>query len=185
MMMSNIEREEMLDYLRILSGLNSNGFRCEKEIREVLEIVHEKEFGFDGKIQASFRRLELNKLLQEQVFNSRLKDGIANQGKLIRVTEADRQVGKTTLLIGLSLDFNIPILVGHSGLVEHAKELAVKEFGARGENLSVMVGKYHEVMGRKFPNGILVDCSVRYEDYKEIRKYKHIRGGFHHDRDFI
>lgn len=186
MMMSNIEREEMLDYLRILSGLNNTGFRCEHEIRDVLEIVHGKEFGFaDGKIKKQYRYDELRKIIRHEVARTSLKDGIANQGKLIRVTEKDRQVGKTSILIDYAHTFGLTIVVGNESLIEYTRQLARKELGVEGDNIPILVGKLQNLLGRKLPNGILIDCSVKLEDYQEIAKHIHIRGGFHHDRLFI
>uniref|UniRef100_A0AB39C717 Helicase n=1 Tax=Bacillus phage KoopaTroopa TaxID=3234046 RepID=A0AB39C717_9CAUD len=187
MMMKMKNTEEMLDYLKVLSGLNKSGFRCEKEIMDVVGLLHGTGFGFsDGKAYRDKRHNEIRRELDKQVHLSELKDKIADQGRLIRVTEKDRQIGKTTMLIDFSLRHDIPILVGHSGLIEDVKAKAIERHGVIvGGKISVFVGKYHEVMGRKLPNGVLIDCTVRLEDYMEIRKHTRIRGGFHHDKLFI
>ncbi|UGO51086.1 hypothetical protein PQE70_gp233 [Bacillus phage vB_BanS_Nate] len=180
---------EMLDYLKVLTELNNGKFRCEKEIMDVVGLLHGTGFGFaDGKAMREKRFNEIKKQLSEQTKLSRPTVGTAPNihGQLIRVTEKERQIGKTTLLIDLALFYDIPILVGNESLVEYTKELAFKKVGwDEAKKIVVLVGKAQNIMGRRIPNGVLIDCSVKFEEYKQIKKYKLIRGGFHHDKEFI
>ncbi|UGO46288.1 hypothetical protein PQE74_gp205 [Bacillus phage vB_BanS_Chewbecca] len=184
MKMNQEERREMMSYLDLLVKMDAEGFACKKEISEALKVVHAG-FGFTEEAKSKYQRSELRKILRDEIANSELVNGIANQGKLIRVTELERQIGKTLLLIDFALAYDLPILVGNDSLVNYTKTLARESYGKDSEKLSILIGRPHEVMGRKLPNGVLVDCSVRFEDYLEIKKYTRIRGGFHHDKLFI
>lgn len=182
--MMNEERLELLEYLKTLSELNKNGFKCGKEITDVLTSLHKNGYNFDNEETERLKRFEeLEKKLKLEIAFSGNK-GKPMYGKLIRVSEKDRALGKTTLLINASLKYDIPIVVGTHASIKHTKEQAKKMYGENTE-VSVLLAREGELAGRKLPNGVLVDCQVSLYDYMTIKKWCLIRGGFYHDREFI
>lgn len=180
----NEERLELLEYLKTLSELNKSGFKCGKEITDVLESLHKSGYNFSNEEAERERRFEeIKKKLELQVAFSGSEKGV-NHGKLIRVSNKERALGKTTLLINLSLDYNIPIVVGSKHLVKWTKDEAKKMYGENTE-VSVIHASESELAGRKFPNGVLVDCQINLHQYLLIKKWCLIRGGFYHDKEFI
>lgn len=182
MMMNSTE--EMLEYLKVLSGLNDSGFKCGQEIKDVLGVLHQLGYGFSNeelKRQKRFEELE-RKLSLEIAFSGNKNKPM--YGKLIRVSEEERALGKTTLLINASLKYDIPIVVGTKNLIKYTKEQAKKMYGENTE-VSVLLASAEELAGRKLPNGVLVDCQISLFDYMTVKKWCLIRGGFYHDREFI
>ncbi|MEC2403261.1 hypothetical protein ABES35_16460 [Bacillus subtilis] len=97
-----------------------------------------------------------------------------NAPKVLLVNDSQRGKGKTTLLLRLSQENNIPLLVG--GHKEIYKDLA-KEKG-----ISCTICSANYLDGNHFPNGVYIDCTVNKEQLKTIKKLGiEIKGGFHHD----
>lgn len=180
----NEERKELLEYLKVLTDLNNGKFRCEKEIKDVMDALHNKGYNFENEEAIKIRRFEemKRKLELEIAFSGDKKKPM--YGKLIRVTEEERALGKTTVLINASLHYNIPIVVGKKHLVDVVKDMA-RSIHGRETEIEVYEAKESALAGRKLPNGVLVDCQISLWDYMVIKKWCLIRGGFYHDREFI
>ncbi|AZU98942.1 hypothetical protein pW2_109 [Bacillus phage pW2] len=187
MKMTQEERREMMSYLDLLTKMDAEGFNCKKEISMALKSLHEG-FGFldkeaELKEERERRFEDIKKKLEIQIgFSGDKKKPM--YGKLIRVTEKERALGKTTLLIDASLKYDIPIVVGSKHLVKWTKDEAKKMYGENTE-ISVLLASDKELAGRKLPNGVLVDCQIALFDYMTVKKWCLIRGGFYHDREFI
>lgn len=180
----NEERLELLEYLKTLSELNKNGFKCGKEITDVLSSLHKNGYNFDNEETERLKRFEeLEKKLKLEIAFSGNKQK-PMYGRLIRVSEKERALGKTTLLINASLKYDIPIVVGKKNLIKYTKDQAKQMYGENTE-VSVLLASEGELAGRKLPNGVLVDCQVSLYDYMTVKKWCLIRGGFYHDKEFI
>ncbi|UUV46956.1 hypothetical protein [Bacillus phage vB_BanS-Thrax5] len=184
MMMMNEERKELLEYLKVLTDLNNGKFRCEKEIKDVMDALHNKGYNFDNEETERLKRFEEieKKLKLEIAFSGNKQKPM--YGKLIRVTEKERGLGKTTLLIHASLKYDIPIVVGKKHLIDVVKRKAKELYGEQTE-ISVLLASEDQLAGRKLPNGVLIDCQITLFDYMVVKKWCLIRGGFYHDREFI
>lgn len=148
-------RKQLMDYLETLMKLNESGFTCTKEIQETIKELHSL-MGFDKKIP-------LNKL-DYLIRNN-------NHNKLVAVTEEHRGIGKTTKLLELAKEYNIPIIVG----TYHYKQILLD----KDPSVRVYVAKEDGLRGFPFPNGVLIDESVTLEQYADLLRRKiNIRGGF-------
>jgi len=183
-MMMNEERLELLEYLKTLSELNKNGFKCGKEITDVLTSLHKNGYNFDNEETERLKRFEeIEKKLKLEIAFSGDKQK-PMYGKLIRVSEKERGLGKTTLLINASLKYDIPIVVGTKHLIDVVKKKAKAMYGEKTE-VSVLLASEDQLAGRRLPNGVLIDCQIGLFDYMTVKKWCLIRGGFYHDREFI
>jgi hypothetical protein len=103
------------------------------------------------------------------LFKRRLK-----KGHLIYVDNKHRGIGKTTMLVNLSIKNKIPIIVGSQQDWGNLKYM--------NHNLDlVRLAKNFtfEVKGREFPNGVLVEESVEPEMIEWLKEHNiKIRGGF-------
>ncbi|AXF33431.1 hypothetical protein JDW21_21565 [Bacillus subtilis] len=167
--MTNEDFKYLNKHLETLSELKKSGYRCDAEIKRVLEAIHLTIFG--DKIEPPFKRMkvvfnDVDKSLQEKFHK--------NAPKVLLVNDSQRGKGKTTLLLRLSQENNIPLLVG--GHKEIYKDLA-KE---KGISCTIFSANYLD--GNHFPNGVYIDCTVNKEQLKTIKKLGiEIKGGFHHD----
>ncbi|AWQ17025.1 hypothetical protein HRF59_05900 [Bacillus velezensis] len=156
-------------HLETLLELKQSGYRCDSEIKRVLEAIHLTIFG--EKIQPPSKRMkvvfnDVDKSLQEKFHK--------NAPKMLLVNGSQRGKGKTTLLLRLSQENNIPLLVGAHQKVY--KDLA-KE---KGISCTIISANYLE--GNHFPNGVYIDSTVTKDQLKTIKKLGiEIKGGFHHD----
>lgn len=98
---------------------------------------------------------------------------LLSRDKLIKVDERHRGIGKTYMMIEKSIKYNIPIIAGNQRTIDVIK---------RNGNPCVVYGFAknftHQVLGKKFPNGIIIDESVDPSLIEELRKKFDIRGGF-------
>lgn len=99
---------------------------------------------------------------------------LLNRDKLIKVDERHRGIGKTYMMIERAIDKDIPIIVGSQ---QHANN--IKRHGNPVEILRLANNFTIDLVGRKFPNGVMIDETV---DPKLIKKVEgmgiKIRGGF-------
>ncbi|MFB6445848.1 hypothetical protein ACFCVT_19790, partial [Bacillus velezensis] len=105
--MTNEDFKYLNKHLETLSELKQSGYRCDSEIKRVLEAIHLTIFG--EKIQPPSKRMkvvfnDVDKSLQEKFHK--------NAPKILLVNGSQRGKGKTTLLLRLSQENNIPLLVG-------------------------------------------------------------------------
>lgn len=157
--------KQLMNYLEVLMKLNDNGFYCRKEIQEVINKLH---------FLMGFNEEDVLKKLEEQV-----EEQIKNRkftNKLIAVTERHRGIGKTTKLAELAKKYNLPILVGFHG----TKEYILREIDPSVEVIVINDKTLKELTGRRFPNGVLVDCPMNIKQYTDLLYYTdvNIRGGF-------
>lgn len=103
-----------------------------------------------------------------------------SRGKLIKVDERHRRVGKTTMMVKMSVKKNIPILVGSQNHI-----YLIKQYNENAEVYGFAKNFTKNVVGRRFPNGVLIDESVDPDMVKLLQKqYPNaikIRGGFLHN----
>lgn len=185
--MMNIDREEMLSYLKVLSGLSDSGFKCSQEITDVIKVIHEG-YGFldsEAKEKAS-KEYKLKKIKTKLNYELDYSGYHKKHGRLIRVTEEDRGIGKSTLLIEWAIRLNIAIVTNKGSMVKHLKDKAIAIYGhTKGSRLEVLLADPEKLRGKDLPNGVLVECVVTLKEYLELQKVVLIRGGFHHDKEFI
>lgn len=148
-------RKQLMDYLETLMKLNKSGFTCTKEIQETIKELHSL-MGFNKKIPL--------KKADYLICND-------SHNKLVAVTEAHRGIGKTTKLLELAKQNNIPIIVG-----THQQRQILLD---REPTVKVFVAKEDSLRGLNFPNGVLVDESVTLKQYVDLLDMNiKIRGGF-------
>lgn len=185
--MTNIDREEMLNYLKVLSGLADSGFKCSQEITDVIKVIHNG-YGFldeEAREKAS-KETRFKKIKTKLGYELEYSGYHKKHGRLIRVTEEDRGIGKSTLLIEWALRLNIPIITNKSNMVEWLKDRAVMIYGqTKGSKLQVLFADPEKLRGKDLPDGVLVECVVSLQEYLALKKVVLIRGGFHHDKEFI
>ncbi|UUV46175.1 hypothetical protein [Bacillus phage vB_BanS-Thrax2] len=186
--MKREERKELAQYLHTLAMLNANGFKCSAEVNEVLEKLHIDGFGFSNekekiKEEKERRLKDINRKLHYQIdYSGHHK----KHGKLIRVTENDRGIGKSKLLIEWALILDIPIITNNSNMLEWLKDRAIEIHGfERGNKLQVLLADPEKLRGKDLPKGVLIECVVSLKEYLALKKVVLIRGGFHHDKEFI
>lgn len=182
------ERQELLEYLKVLSGLNDNGFKCGQEIKDVLGKLHDKGFGFISELEKEKEARVKRLLYIKGSLNYQLdySGHHKKHGRLIRVTEDDRGIGKSNLLIEWSLRLNIPIVTNNSNMSKWLKGRAIEIHGfEKGNELQVLLSDPEKIRGMYLPNGVLVECVVSLKEYLALKKVVLIRGGFHHDKEFI
>lgn len=93
--------------------------------------------------------------------------------KLIKVDERHRGIGKSYMMIERAVKHNIPIIAGGQTQIDYIKRMAnVVEVYGFAPNFT------KGVLGKKFPNGVLVDESVDPELIPELEARFRIRGGF-------
>ncbi|UGO50815.1 hypothetical protein PQE68_gp224 [Bacillus phage vB_BanS_Sophrita] len=182
------QREELTQYLHTLAMLNANGFKCGQEIKDVLAKLHQEGFGFSNEEQKSKQEKENQlKIVKEKLqYEIEYSGHHKKSGKLIRVTENDRGLGKSTLLIEWALRLGIPIITNNKSMVEWLKDRAIVIYGhTKGSRLEVLLADPEKLRGKDLPKGVLVECVVTLKEYLALKKVVLIRGGFHHDKEFI
>jgi hypothetical protein len=93
--------------------------------------------------------------------------------KLILVDERHRGIGKTYMMIERAIKHDIPIIAGNQPTIDSIKRLAnVVEVYGFAPNFT------KSVIGKQFPNGVLIDESVKPELIPELQARFKIRGGF-------
>lgn len=103
-----------------------------------------------------------------------------SRGKLVKVNDTHRGIGKTTMLIERSLKFNMPILVGNQEQID-----IIKYMNPDVEVIGFAPNFTRSVVGRTFSNGVLIDESVADEMVEHLQKaYPNaikIKGGFRNE----
>ncbi|WP_368223516.1 hypothetical protein ABQ613_06780 [Bacillus velezensis] len=164
-----------LDYLNrhlaTLIRLREAGHKCDQEISQVLRCLHknlfERELFFPS--DRKWTMIEnVDKDLQSR-FHKKAP-------KLVFVDTADRGKGKTTFLMTLSQQNNIPVIVG-----TNIEENIYKQLGEE-KGIGCVVIPANRILGRCLPNGVYIDSTVTKEQLKTIKELDvEIKGGFYHD----
>lgn len=95
-----------------------------------------------------------------------------SQGKLIKVNDSHRGIGKTTMLVKRSVKHSIPILVGNQQDIDY-----IKSINSDVEVIGFAPLYTLNVTGRTFPNGVLLEQSVASEMHDHL-EFITIKGGF-------
>jgi hypothetical protein len=98
---------------------------------------------------------------------------LLSNSKLIKVDDRHRGVGKTYMMIERAIKYDIPIIAGSQQQMDLIKRMAntVDVYGF-APNFT------RGVLGKQFPNGVLIDESVKPEMIPELKARFKIRGGF-------
>ncbi|MED1123327.1 hypothetical protein [Bacillus atrophaeus] len=105
--MKKTEFDYLNKHLATLTRLREVGYKCDQEISQVLRCLHKKMFEratADSPENSQPKLSDVDADLQEK-FN-------LNSPKLTLVDDDDRGKGKTTFLMNLSQQNNIPVIVG-------------------------------------------------------------------------
>ncbi|EWH20548.1 hypothetical protein [Bacillus haynesii] len=185
------EIELMNSHLNQLIKLKQSGYRCDQEIGKVLNKMHnymglnksvvyiDTEVAKNVDISALKRNFSNSDFFKyksysdiDQELQRRFRNAVSN---FVIVGDSDRGKGKTTLLLRLSQENDIPLIVG-----AHAR-MYVKLAKEKGIDCTIISAK-ENLRDRSFPNGAYIDCSVSREQLQQIKRQGiEIKGGFHHD----
>jgi hypothetical protein len=99
---------------------------------------------------------------------------LLNQDKLIKVDDRHRGVGKTYMMIERAIKHDIPIIAGSQRHID-----LIKRFGNPVDVYGLAPNFTIHVQGKRFPNGVMIDESVKPEmiDWLKGNNIR-IRGGF-------
>ena len=78
-----------------------------------------------------------------------------NKGKLIKVNDKHRYVGKTTMLVKKAKELNIPIIVGNQRGID-----TIKSIDSEVKVLGLAPNYTINIAGRRFEDGVLVDDTL-------------------------
>lgn len=100
-----------------------------------------------------------------------------DSGKVIPVSNKNRGVGKTTALVEISKQFDIPIITYSKWHVNFLDHKGVKAYSAQSLN---------DLRGIEFNNGVLIDEGVSTKQIVDIKLLGiDIRTGFYYNARFI
>ena len=151
---------ELNRYVETLLKLKHEGFKCDSEIQTALKDLH-KEMGFE-------QGANVIKLFKDTV--------LSNKDKLIVVDDRHRGIGKTTAILEMAKELNLPIF--KVGDIQSDMESYLR----LEENINIKVIRRFRVSCGKTnaPNGVLIDEDVDYETIKMLKgQGVRIRGGFY------
>jgi hypothetical protein len=98
---------------------------------------------------------------------------LLSQNQLIKVDDRHRGIGKTYMMIERAMKYDIPIIAGSQQQMN-----LIKRMGNVVEVYGFAPNFTKGVLGNKFPNGVLIDESVKPELIPELKARFKIRGGF-------
>ena len=165
MMNENVQTK--LELLKVMKDLNGQGYRLNNEISALIKnILHDVNVT-SGMINNSKNSDAIEK------FKKNVNIDSATNGKLILVDESDRGVGKTTSLINMANQLNLPIIVKNTSQAKVIQSIC-QDRKIKTPFLYIVTG----LRGLKFPNGVLLDEGLSIQDILETRKDIIIRGGY-------
>jgi hypothetical protein len=98
---------------------------------------------------------------------------LISMNQLVLVDDRHRGIGKTYMMIERAIKHDIPIIAGSQQQMD-----AIKRMGNVVEVYGFAPNFTKGVLGKEFPNGILIDESVKPELIAELKARFKIRGGF-------
>jgi hypothetical protein len=160
---------ELMSYLTLLTKLEESEFICNREMKEALEELH-KEMGFGASNTYNVNVSAVKNVIPLEKLKNQVNS--EEDSKLVSIhSKKDRGIGKTTILIELSKQKDIPILVGS----QHKREVYLSTY----PSVKVFVAGVNNPRGSTYANGILIDESVSLKQYADLLNMNvKIRGGF-------